>query len=49
MTREEARALAEGLSEEQLAVLDLITRPGPDLDADEEKQVKRVPRNCSPS
>jgi type I restriction enzyme R subunit len=42
LTREEARALSEGLNEEQLAVFDLITRPGPDLTIDEEQQVKRV-------
>src|SRR5204862_6530384 len=42
LTQEEARALSEGLNEEQLAVFDLITRPGPDLTKDEEEQVKRV-------
>ena len=42
LTKEETRALSEGLTEEQLAVFDLITRPGPDLNADEEMQVKRV-------
>ena len=42
LTREEARALSQGLNEEQLAVFDLITRPGPDLTPDEEIQVKRV-------
>jgi type I restriction enzyme R subunit len=42
LTHEEARALSEGLNEEQLAVFDIITRPGPDLSADEEKQAKRV-------
>ena len=42
LTHEEARALSEGLNEEQLAVFDLITRPGPDLSADEEREVKRV-------
>lgn len=42
LTEEESRALAEGLSEEQLAVFDILTRPGPDLSADEERQVKRV-------
>src|SRR5437879_11295994 len=42
LTEEEARALSEGLNEEQLAVFDLITRPGPDLSKDEEKEVKRV-------
>ena len=42
LTKEEARALSEGLNEEQLAVFDLITRPGPDLSSEEEKEVKRV-------
>jgi type I restriction enzyme R subunit len=42
LTEEEARAVAAGLTEEQLAIFDLLTRPGPDLTADEEKQVKRV-------
>src|SRR6266568_175679 len=42
LTDEEARALAQGLNEEQLAVFDLITRPGPDLNKEEEKEVKRV-------
>jgi type I restriction enzyme R subunit len=42
LTEEEARALAEGLSEEQLAVFDLLTRPGPKLSTDEDGQVKKV-------
>ena len=42
LTEEEARAVSAGLTEEQLAVFDLLTRPGPDLSADEEQQVKRV-------
>jgi type I restriction enzyme R subunit len=42
LTEEEARALSQGLNEEQLAIFDLITRPGPDLSAEEETQVKRV-------
>jgi type I restriction enzyme R subunit len=42
LTDEEARAVAAGLTEEQLAVVDLLTRPGPDLTRDEEAQVKRV-------
>lgn len=42
LTEEEARALSEDLSEEQLAVFDLITRPGPDLSPDDERQVKQV-------
>lgn len=39
---EEARALAQGLTEEQQAVFDLLTRPDPGLSGDEERQVKRV-------
>jgi len=42
LNEEEARALSEKLSEEQLAIFDLLTRPGPDLTADEAAQVKRV-------
>ena len=42
LTEEEARAVSAGLTEEQLAVFDLLTRPGPSLTADEEQQVKRV-------
>jgi type I restriction enzyme, R subunit len=42
LDQEEARVLANGLTEEQHAIFDLIMRPGPDLSADEEKQVKRV-------
>lgn len=42
LTEEEARAVSAGLTEEQLAVFDLLTRPGPELTADEEAQVKRV-------
>jgi type I restriction enzyme R subunit len=42
LTEEEARAVSAGLTEEQLAIFDLLTRPGPDLTSDEEAQVKRV-------
>lgn len=42
LTEEEARAVSAGLTEEQLAVFDILTRPGPDLTADEEAEVKRV-------
>jgi len=31
LTQEEARSLSEGLSEEQLAIFDLLTRPAPEL------------------
>jgi type I restriction enzyme R subunit len=42
LTEEEARSLAEGLSEEQLAIFDLLMRPSPELSDDEKDQVKRV-------
>ena len=42
LTEEEARSLSEGLTEEQLAVFDLLTRPAPELSEDEKAQVKRV-------
>lgn len=42
LDEEEARTVSQGLNEEQLAIFDLLTRPGPDLSADEEKQVKLV-------
>ena len=42
LTHEEARAVSEGLTEEQLAIFDLIMRPAPELSVDEALQVKRV-------
>ena len=42
LTEEEARALSEGLTEEQLAVFDLLMRPAPDLSDKETMQVKKV-------
>lgn len=42
LTEEEARALSEGLTEEQLAVFDLLMRPAPDLSEKERVQVKKV-------
>jgi type I restriction enzyme, R subunit len=42
LTQEEARSLAEGLSEEQLAIFDVLTRPAPELSDNEIAQVKRV-------
>jgi len=42
LTEEEARALSEGLDEEQLAIFDLLMRPAPDLSEAEKKQVKQV-------
>lgn len=42
LTEEEARSLSEGLTEEQLAIFDLLMRPSPELSDDEKNQVKRV-------
>jgi type I restriction enzyme R subunit len=42
LTQEEARSLSEGLSEEQLAIFDILTRPAPELSESETTQVKRV-------
>ncbi len=42
LSDEEARSLAEGLTEEQLAVFDLLMRPAPDLSDSERTQVKAV-------
>jgi type I restriction enzyme R subunit len=42
LTEEESRALSEGLTEEQLAVFDLLMRPAPALSDAETAQVKRV-------
>jgi type I restriction enzyme R subunit len=42
LTEEEARALSEGLSEELLAIFDLLMRPAPPLSDAEQAQVKRV-------
>jgi type I restriction enzyme R subunit len=42
LTEEEARALSENLTEEQLAIFDLLMRPSPELSEDEKSQVKRV-------
>jgi type I restriction enzyme, R subunit len=45
LTEEERRALAEHLSEEELAIVDLLTRPGPPLDDKQREQVKRTARD----
>lgn len=42
LNEEEQRTIAERLSEEELAIFDLLTRPGPDLSSQEIKQVKKV-------
>ncbi len=42
LTDEEARHVREQLTEEELVVLDLLTRPGPELTTEERNEVKKV-------
>ncbi len=42
LTEEETRHVRENLTEEELAIFDILTRPGPELGAAEQKEVKRV-------
>jgi type I restriction enzyme R subunit len=42
LNEEEQRCIAENLSEEELAVFDILTRPGPNLSDKEKKEVKRI-------
>jgi type I restriction enzyme R subunit len=42
LSEEDARSVAEGLTEEQLAIFDLLMRPAPELSEEEKSQVKRV-------
>jgi type I restriction enzyme R subunit len=45
LTKEEQRAIAEGLTEEELAVFDIITRAAPAMTKKEEETVKKVCRD----
>jgi type I restriction enzyme R subunit len=42
LTEEQDRHVREHLSEEELTVFDILTRPGPDLSGDERDEVKKV-------
>jgi type I restriction enzyme R subunit len=44
LTDEEARHVREQLTEDELVVFDLLTRPGPDLSTEERDEVKKVAR-----
>jgi type I restriction enzyme R subunit len=44
LTDEEARHVREQLTEEELVVFDLLTRPGPELSTEERNEVKKVAR-----
>jgi len=45
LNAEEKRGIAEQLSEEELAMFDILTKPDMDLDEKEKNQVKQVARN----
>ena len=45
LSEEEHRHVREQLSEEELTVFDLLTRPGPDLSPAERDEVKKVARH----
>jgi type I restriction enzyme R subunit len=44
LTDEQTRHVRESLTEEELTVFDILTRPGPDLTAQEHEEVKKVAR-----
>ena len=44
LTEEQERHVREHLSEEELTIFDILTRPGPGLSAEEREEVKRVAR-----
>jgi type I restriction enzyme R subunit len=44
LSDEEQRHVREQLSEDELTVFDLLTRPGPELTTDERSEVKKVAR-----
>ncbi|MDQ1250805.1 MAG: type restriction enzyme subunit [Actinomycetota bacterium] len=45
LTDEEERAVREGMTEEELAVFDLLTQPDPELTAEEREKVKTSAKN----
>lgn len=42
LTEEQTRHVRENLSEEELTIFDILTRPAPDLSSDERTEVKKV-------
>jgi type I restriction enzyme R subunit len=44
LTKEQTRHVRENLNEEELTIFDILTRPGPDLTAEEREEVKKVAR-----
>src|SRR5690606_31705471 len=44
LQREDQRAIREGLTEEELALFDIVTKPAPEMTAKEIEQVKKMCR-----
>jgi type I restriction enzyme, R subunit len=44
LTDEQTRHVREHLSEEELTIFDILTRPGPELTTEEREEVKKVSR-----
>jgi type I restriction enzyme R subunit len=44
LTEEQGRHVREHLSEEELTIFDILTRPGPNLSTEEREEVKKVAR-----
>lgn len=42
LTNEQTRHVREHLSEEELTIFDILTRPGPELTTEEREEVKKV-------
>jgi type I restriction enzyme R subunit len=43
---EQQRHVRENMSEEELVIFDILTRPAPELSTEERAEVKKVPANC---
>jgi len=45
LSEEDQRGVAEQLSEEELAIFDILTKPKPELPPKDKKEVKQIARN----
>ncbi len=45
LTEEQERHVREGMTEEELVIFDLLTRPAPELSAEERTEMKKVAKN----
>jgi len=45
LTEEEERHVREGMTEEELVIFDILTRPAPELSTDERAELKKVAKN----